>query len=282
MRIPCPTCGAMHEWDTLVQSDYARKALTAAFALPPALQVHIARYLRLFISERAPQHALTPDRYATLLSALVASINEGRIEARGRHWSAPQAAWAAAFDAVFAAVADGRRKTPLRDHSYLYGVLVNMADQAEAKGERATEQQRQTRPLNAVDVAEEPETLTAANPVSRNSTNDVREQADATQPAGPRAIPDFVMATISKLSVGKAMKSARSAEPAPEGEPHPLIGRLAKVIKGKWKGKSGTVERVTDTDVTAGGQIVSTVAVRIDFPRNGTQVLSFRMEELEL
>lgn len=266
----------MHEWDALVQHDYARKALAAAFALPPALQVHVARYLRLFISDRAPQHALTPDRYATLLQALVADINKGSIEARGRTWSAPLAAWAGAFEAVFTAVADGRRKTPLRDHSYLHGVLVNMADQAEAKGERAQEQQRKTRPLNP--ASDEPATLTASNPVLRNSAADVRDEAE---PSVPREVPAFFVEAVAKLGMSKAMKRA-SAEPAPEPEVNPLVGRLAKVIKGKWKGKAGTIERVTDTDVTAGGQIVSTIAVRIEFPRNGTQVLNFRMDELEL
>lgn len=278
MRIPCPTCGAMHEWDSLVQHDYARKALAAAFALPPALQVHVARYLRLFISDKAPQHALTPDRYATLLQALVADINKGSIEARGRTWSAPLAAWAGAFEAVFTAVADGRRKTPLRDHSYLHGVLVNMADQAEAKGERATEQQRQTRPLNApVDPLIVPEHSAATR-----DTPDQRPAVDATQGI-PREVPAFFVEAVAKLGMSKAMKRARDeSQPAPVADAHPLVGRLAKVVKGKWKGKAGTVERVTDTDVTASGQIVSTVALRIEFPRNGTQVLSFRMEELEL
>ena len=275
MRLPCPTCGAVHEWDSVVQHDYARKALTAAFALPPALQVHIARYLRLFASPQAPQRALTPERYAALLQAVVADINKGAIEARGRTWSAPVASWAAAFEAVFAAVAEGRRKTPLRDHSYLYGVLVNMADQAEAKGERATEQQRQSRPLVAVE-----ESLGTDAPADSGA----QLAPDAAVPVAPAAraeVPEFVKEALSKLTMGKRMANARKDD-APAADAHPLIGKLARVIKGKWKGRTGTVERVVTTDVTKGGELVETISLRIDFARNGTQIIAFNTSELEL
>jgi hypothetical protein len=278
MRLPCPTCGAVHEWDSVVQHDYARKALAAAFALPPALQVHIARYLRLFASPHAPQRALTPDRYATLLQAVVADINKGAIEARGRTWSAPVARWAGAFEAVFAATADGRRKLPLRDHSYLYGVLVNMADQAEAKGERATEQQRQSRPLVAVE-----ESFGADAPAD-DGVQLKPDAAEATAPAARAEVPEFVKEALSKLTMGKRMANARKDD-APQAEEHPLIGKLARVIKGKWKGRTGTVERVTATDVVKVDdrmEITETVALRIEFARNGTQVITFKKSELEL
>lgn len=275
---PCPCCGAQPEWDALVQHAFARKALTAAFALPPTLQIHIARYLRLFVSPQAPQRALTPDRYATLLQALVNDITKGAIEARGRTWSAPVASWAAAFEAVFSATADGRRKLPLRDHSYLYGVLVNMADQAEAKGERATEQQRQTRPLIAVE-----ESLGRDAPAD-NGVQLARDAAEATAPAARAEVPEFVKEALAKLTMGKRIANARKDD-APQAEEHPLVGKLARVAKGKWKGRTGTVERVVATDVVKVDdrmEITETVALRIEFASNGTQVITFKKSELEL
>ncbi len=263
LRATCPTCAAVHEFDALIQHDYGRKAVVAAMHLPPALSAQCFRYLRLFVSPNAPQRGLTMDRAATLLDSLVQTVNAAQVNAKGRDWSAPLAVWPDAFDAVFAAVADGRRKLPLTNHAYLFGCIANMANVTEAKQETATEQARRSPVLND----RLSETLSDESAVKRKSDQDcvIAEE-------GPREIPDFVKATFAQLVGNKSMQAVSAQQAALDAPADPLLHQMAQVTKGKWKGKGGTIVRV------AGDQVY----VAITFPRNGLQTIPFNRSELAL
>jgi hypothetical protein len=261
MRITCPCCGALHELDTLVQHEYARRAVAAAAQLPPALFAACMRYLRLFVAasiNAAPQRALTMDRAATLLDILVQAINAGKVEAKGRNWSAPLAAWPQAFEAVFERADSGALKRPLKSHAYLFGVISNLTNAEEAKAETATEQARASgsrRVGTPCPPAPEPAQLSP----------------DLDEPT--KAIPAFVEAALAKLTGGKSMAAAtaKPAEDTPAADP--LLGVTAQVIKGKWKGRIGQIVRVLSGDE---------LALSIHFARNGERVITFDKSELSL
>lgn len=238
----------MHELDTLVQHEYARKTVVAAAELPPALFGQTMRYLRLFVSPNAPQRALTMDRAAVILDDLTQAIKAGKVEARGRGWSAPLAVWPVAFEAVFAAAEAGTVKLPLRDSRYLYGVIANQANGVEAKAEAVSEEQRRAPVL-------------------------VERERAAVDAEVRTEMPDFVKEALAKLTGGKSLTAAISTTPVvATGPVDPLLGQMARVNKGKWKGKGGTIVRVA-------GDLVY---VCIVFPRNGKQVLEFNKKELDL
>ena len=245
LRFTCPCCGAVNEIDALVQHEYGRKAVVAAAQLPPALFAQTMRYLRLFVSPSAPQRSLTMDRAATLLDALMQAITAGLVNAKGRDWAAPLAVWPDAFEAVFAAVADQRRKLPLTNHAYLFGCIANMTNAVEAKQEATTEQARKSPVLNA--------------------------EPDATATDAAPEIPAFVKEAFAKLG-NKSMHAVTAQQAKDDAPADPLLSRFVAIAKGKWKGKGGTIVRVV------GDQVY----LAIQFPRNGLQTIPFNRSELSL
>lgn len=238
----------MHELDTLVQHEYARKTVVAAAELPPALFGQTMRYLRLFVSPSAPQRALTMDRAAVILDGLTQAIKAGKVEARGRSWSAPLTVWPVAFDAVFAAADAGTVKLPLKGNQYLFGVIANQANGVEAKAEAVVEEQRRAPVL-------------------------VERERTAVAAEARTEMPDYVKEALAKLTANKTLTTAiNTVNPIDPGPADPLLGQMARVNKGKWKGKGGTIVRVA-------GDLVY---VCIVFPRNGKQVLEFNKKELDL
>jgi hypothetical protein len=281
MRITCPCCGALHELDTLVQHEYARRAVAAAAQLPPALFAACMRYLRLFVSVSSPQRALTADRAATLLDALVQAINAGKVDAKGRDWSAPLSAWPQAFDAVFERADSGALKRPLKSHAYLFGVISNLTNAEEAKAEAATEVRRMGGRAHAQPAAFASEPYSRGAVLVKMETSTFVQNAPESLPTLDRSkkpsreIPAFAEQMMAKLSARKSFAAA-SAQPAEANvaapAPDPLLGTLAAVAKGRWKGKGGTIVRVV------GEQIY----VAIQFPHNGLQTIPFNRSELSL
>jgi hypothetical protein len=282
---PCPTCGARHEIDALILHDYLRQAVVSALGLPRELSARIVRYLRLFVSDKAPQRALQPDRAAVLLEQLNKAIAEGKIEARGRAWSAPLPVWSAALDAVFEAVESGRKQKPLPNHSYLYGVIANMTDAKESKDEEAREQARKTgvRQTTQADQTHSRASLHKAAPtlghVERNDSFDEQlrqpgadsHTRDAAASADARigGIPLASLAVMQQFASRKTLASASaSVEPA---DVDPLINCMVRIASGQWKGRGGKVIRV----------VGATVHVLIQFPRLGERVIQFERKQVE-
>lgn len=127
MKTRCPSCGATSSLDVLVGHDGAREALVAAFKLSDRFGSAAVRYLALFRSE---SRELTMDRVARLLNELLPDIQAQRITRNGQTFEAPQQAWLFAFDQAQLAREQGRLKTPLKSHGWLYEVIASWKPQS--------------------------------------------------------------------------------------------------------------------------------------------------------
>lgn len=122
MKTRCPCCGATQSLDALIGHDAARQALQAAFKISDPFGSALVRYLALF---RPVQQELSMARLAKLLNELLPDINARRISRDGVVYDAPLDAWLYAFEQACLARDDGRLKTPLKSHGWLYEVIAN-------------------------------------------------------------------------------------------------------------------------------------------------------------
>lgn len=126
MRTRCPCCGAALGLDVLLAHEDARGALKAAFALGAPLGAALVRYLTL---HRPAQRELSMERVARLLGELLPDVQAQRIVRGGQVHEAPPAAWVWAIAQAVQARDEGRLKTPLKGHGWLYEVLANWRSQ---------------------------------------------------------------------------------------------------------------------------------------------------------
>jgi DNA-directed RNA polymerase specialized sigma24 family protein len=135
----CPSCNAEMTLDVLISHQEVRETFAwfARTALP--LGGKVERYLRLFKPEK---QRLRMEKYAELLAALQADIQRGAITRKGREWPCSLESWALALEAVFEAHSKGSLTPPLKDHAYLYEIIVRMVDDYERKAESARERER--------------------------------------------------------------------------------------------------------------------------------------------
>ena len=137
MRLSCPACGAEMTLDVLIATEAAREAVLAALALPPPLGKLLVQYMALF---RPPKRQLSFDRLAVLFAELALPIADGRIERKGRAWSAPLEYWRAALEEI---ISKREKLTlPLKSHGYLLEIIVGYSSKAEAAAENLREQSR--------------------------------------------------------------------------------------------------------------------------------------------
>ena len=139
MRLCCPRCGQVDSIERFADEAAARDTIALALKWPRPLADRLMRYLGLFRPER---RALRWPRAQKLLSTLLTDLDRGAVKRHGRDWAAPQAAWEAALDVVMDQVAAGKLRPPLKDHAYLYSIIANGADRAEAVAEEQREQSR--------------------------------------------------------------------------------------------------------------------------------------------
>lgn len=139
MQLTCPVCGARCSIEAHLTDESARRALGVAVKLPAPLGDLTLRYLGLF---RPRNRALSWDRVERLLAELVAPIECGQLDRRGRAWAAPMECWRLALEQMLA----GRDKLtlPLKTHGYLFEIVIGLADRAEAKTEARLDDARRT------------------------------------------------------------------------------------------------------------------------------------------
>ncbi len=144
MRTRCPSCGATLSLDALVAHDGAREALKVVFALGGPLGSAVVRYLSLF---RPAKSELTMDRVAKILTELVPDLQAQRIQRGGQVFDAPAEAWVWAVEQSLIARDEGRLKTPLKGHGWLYEVVSSwrpapgavVADEGTARNRAASQ-----------------------------------------------------------------------------------------------------------------------------------------------
>lgn len=177
VQVVCPSCNAEMPLDVILTHKESRAALARLIEISVPHGKLVLRYLTLFqVGERRLQQR----RVVSLLEDLLPDMERGAIERHGRHWAAPLPIWRSALERVLEVADKGQLALPLTSHGYLYQVIAATADKAEAKDERAIEEQRRSR---AYEAGAEPigELLTPAAPAGPAPT----PSPPAAAPAGP-------------------------------------------------------------------------------------------------
>lgn len=130
--IACPVCHtelSLEQITAHLDDDRAFARLVAA-SVPQARAV--MAYVNLFVP---PKQSLTLRKKLRLILQLLPDLRRAAITHRGRDWAAPPAAWEQAIEQMQAASAAGRLELPMRNHAYLYAILMGLADKAEGAAE---------------------------------------------------------------------------------------------------------------------------------------------------
>lgn len=142
MRATCPDCGASGHVSAFMADDDGKRLAAALLELPAEVQRPALGYLSLF---KPPKNALSSARALRIvqqLQQLVAARTVCRDERSNMARVATPAMWAEGIEQMLAQ--RGSLALPLPSHGYLRAVVFGLADQADARAERALEQQRQT------------------------------------------------------------------------------------------------------------------------------------------
>jgi hypothetical protein len=142
LNLTCPSCGAAMDLRVALEYQELRELLVLLLQRAGGareLGGLVLDYLSLF---KPTQQKLRATRTRALLEPLLHGIDKQQLNHRGRLWQAPEALWLEGFATVLAQRDLQRLTLPLKDHSYLYTVMVDRANKAESSKERAAEADR--------------------------------------------------------------------------------------------------------------------------------------------
>ena len=126
MNIKCPNCGAVHSLDSLINDAEASAVLRTVLEMDAELGKAAIRYIGLF---RPAKSQLSWARTAKLLNELLPMIKAQEAARDGVCFPAPTEAWIHGFNETVNARDQGRLKTPLKSHGYLYEILAGWVGQ---------------------------------------------------------------------------------------------------------------------------------------------------------
>ena len=150
----CPNCGAANSLDSLVSDAEAAEVLKMLLELDADIGKAAIRYIGLF---RPAKSQLSWARTAKLLNELIPMIKAREAARDGVCFPAPTEAWIHGFNETVNARDQGRLKTPLKSHGYLYEILAGWVGQPNAGNQTVNQPSRRaTLPAN------HSQTLTAA------------------------------------------------------------------------------------------------------------------------
>lgn len=149
----CPNCGAANSLDSLVSDAEAAEVLKMLLELNADIGKAAIRYIGLF---RPAKSQLSWARTAKLLNELLPMIKAQEAVRDGVCFPAPAEAWIHGFNETVNARDQGRLKTPLKSHGYLYEILAGWVGQPSAGNQTNQPNRRTTLPANPS------QTLTAA------------------------------------------------------------------------------------------------------------------------
>ena len=149
----CPNCGAANSLDSLVSDAEAAEVLKMLLELDADIGKAAIRYIGLF---RPAKSQLSWARTAKLLNELLPMIKAQEAMRDGVCFPAPTEAWIHGFNETVNARDQGRLKTPLKSHGYLYEILAGWVGQPSAGNQTNQPNRRTTLPANPS------QTLTAA------------------------------------------------------------------------------------------------------------------------
>ena len=142
MLLTCPSCGARHSIEAATNDDAAREVVKLASAMRSAA-VPAIQYLGLF---RPAKHSLRWARALSLLRELSGAYHANLIRRRGRDWPIRPEAWVLGLEAVLEARDRGKLRTPLRDHAYLFEVVIGHSERLAGEEERKRDEELRGRP----------------------------------------------------------------------------------------------------------------------------------------
>lgn len=149
----CPNCGAANSLDSLVSDAEAAEVLKMLLELDADIGKAAIRYIGLF---RPAKSQLSWARTAKLLNELLPMIKAQEAARDGVCFPAPAEAWIHGFNETVNARDQGRLKTPLKSHGYLYEILAGWVGQPSAGNQTNQPNRRAALPSNPS------QTLTAA------------------------------------------------------------------------------------------------------------------------
>lgn len=150
----CPNCGAANSLDSLVSDAEAAEVLKMLLELDADIGKAAIRYIGLF---RPAKSQLSWARTAKLLNELLPMIKAQEVVRDGICFHAPAEAWIHGFNETVNARDQGRLKTPLKSHGYLYEILAGWVGQPSAGQQTVNQPSRR-----AALPANPSQTLTAA------------------------------------------------------------------------------------------------------------------------
>lgn len=150
----CPNCGAANSLDSLVSDAEAAEVLKMLLELDADIGKAAIRYIGLF---RPAKSQLSWARTAKLLNELMPMIKAQEATRDGVCFPAPAEAWIHGFNETVNARDQGRLKTPLKSHGYLYEILAGWVGQPSAGKQTVNQPSRR-----AALPANPSQTLTAA------------------------------------------------------------------------------------------------------------------------
>ena len=150
----CPNCGAANSLDSLVSDAEAAEVLKMLLELDADIGKAAIRYIGLF---RPAKSQLSWARTAKLLNELLPMIKAQEAARDGVCFPAPAEAWIHGFNETVNARNQGRLKTPLKSHGYLYEILAGWVGQPSAGNQTVNQPNRR-----AALPANPSQTLTAA------------------------------------------------------------------------------------------------------------------------
>lgn len=138
--ISCPVCRTELSLEQITGHLDDERAFARLVALTVPAARAVVAYVNLFTP---PKQSLTLRKKVRLIQQLLPDLRRAAITHRGRDWSAPQEAWEQAIEQMLAACAAGRLDLPMKNHAYLYTILMGMADKAEGAAEAQALVERQ-------------------------------------------------------------------------------------------------------------------------------------------
>ncbi|MGN6863751.1 hypothetical protein HMPREF2633_07095 [Neisseria sp. HMSC072C05] len=139
MNIKCPNCGAVHSLDSLINDADASSVLRAVLEMDAEMGKAAIRYIGLF---RPAKSQLSWARTAKLLNELLPMIKAQEAARDGVCFPAPTEAWIHGFNETVNARDQGRLKTPLKSHGYLYEILSGWVGQPSAGNQTVNQPNR--------------------------------------------------------------------------------------------------------------------------------------------
>lgn len=134
MRLTCSACGAHGSIEMFSTDSDARRLVELMAGVPADVGPVLVRYLGLF---RPHKRGLTWDRAVKIAAEVVAMIQAGEVEQRGRRYPASAAVFASAMQQML----DHRERLelPMTSHGYLVRIVAGESPREAARAETAQE-----------------------------------------------------------------------------------------------------------------------------------------------